>query len=394
MVQVAQKNLVTTQLERVCQVLELTEKQYSRAETEYGAVGELLAGSNDPFLRAAQIYPQGSISIGTSVKPILSNEYDVDLVCYVPSMSPDTPASYLKKIIGDRLRSDDRYKDILEQKSRCWRLNYRNEFHLDITPSIRNPRCREGGELVPDKNLDEWKATNPKGYKNLFEERAKLQPKMGVLKAENRIFASASIEPFPEQVKFKGLLRRIIQVLKRHRDEHFKEEHSEYAPISVILTTLASQSYEYSAVSPIFYESEFDVVIDVIRNMTSFVTKSQVNGGLRYSVINETTSGENFAEKWNSDLRLPEAFYGWHRKLLVDVESLPTLVGLDNLRKSMNKSFGESAVAKAFEIDLLEKGSARINGILGVAPALGLTTHHSRSSTVSIPHNTFFGSKH
>ena len=31
---------------------------------------------------------------------------------------------------------------------RCWRLSYANEFHMDITPSIPNPNCRFGGELV------------------------------------------------------------------------------------------------------------------------------------------------------------------------------------------------------------------------------------------------------
>lgn len=393
---VAQKDLVTTQLERVCQALELTEKQYTRAETQYGEVGELLAGSDDVFLRSAQIYPQGSISLGTSVKPISGNEYDVDLVCHVPLMSPDTPPSYLKKLIGDQLRSDARYRDVLESKSRCWRLNYPNEFHLDITPSIRNPRCPEGGELVPDKNLAQWKPTNPKGYKNLFDRRAKLQPKMQLMKAENRMIASfASIEAFPDQVKFKGLLRRITQILKRHRDEHFKDALTEFAPISVILTTLASQSYEFSVGCPIFYESEFDVLADVIRNMPSFIAVSHEHAGRRYSIMNETTSGENFAEKWNSDLRLPQAFYSWHRKALADVEKLPMVVGMDGLRKSLNASFGENAVAKAFEMDLLEKGTGRASGLLGIAPGVGLTTHHShpRSATVSVPRNTFFGTR-
>jgi hypothetical protein len=212
------------------------------------------------------------------------------------------------------------------------------------------------------------------------------------MKAENRMFASASIEPFPDQVKFKGILRRIVQVLKRHRDEHFKDKFSEYAPISVILTTLASQSYEYSVGSS-FYESEFDVVTTVIRNMPSFIVRSRGDGGMRYSIMNETTSGENFAEKWNSDVRLAEAFYSWHSKALADVEKLPTVVGLDRLRKSMNESFGESAVAKAFEMDLFEKGAARTTGLLGVAPAVGLTTHHSTSAVVTVPRNTFYGKK-
>lgn len=384
------KRLVTGHLERMCQVLELSETQYATAEKRYGAVGEWLATSDDFILRSAQIYPQGSISLGTSVKPIKGNEYDVDLVCYVPFLSYAAPPKNLKKLIGDRLRFNGMYEDILEEKPRCWRINYANEFHLDITPSINNPDCAKGGELVPDKIRDEWKPSNPKGYKSLFESRAELQPQMRLMKAENRAF-SASVEPFPEQeAQFKGILRRCVQILKRHRDEHFKESLIEYSPISVILTTLASQSYIYSIKNNV-YDTEYDVLADVIRHMPRFIDKSNGPGGIHYSIMNETTTGENFAEKWNSDPHLPTAFYGWQQKVLFDVENLPTLLGLDTLRKSMNACFGESAVGKTFEMDIAEKNLARTSRLLSVAPSVGLTVKKASDHGFSIPANTFYG---
>jgi hypothetical protein len=105
---------------------------------------------------------QGSTALGTTVKPVGRNEYDVDLVCHIPGAGRWLPPALCKKLVGDRLKANQRYSALLEEKPRCWRLNYANEFHLDITPSIPNDACLNGGELVPDRALRCWMATNPK----------------------------------------------------------------------------------------------------------------------------------------------------------------------------------------------------------------------------------------
>lgn len=387
----ARKQFVTSHLEGMCQHLELSENQYEIAEKRYGLIGEWLASDEDTLLSSAKIYPQGSMSLGTSVKPMKGNEYDVDLVCFVPYISADFHPRSLKKLIGNRLRSNGRYEGILEEKPRCWRLTYANEFHLDITPSIRNPACFQGGELVPDKVHDEWKASNPKGYLEWFREKADLQPSFSLLeKAVSREFA-ASVEPFPDQEPlFKGILRRCVQICKRHRDEYFHDALSDVAPISIIITTLAAKSYAHCVTNNV-YDSEFDVLVDVIRYMPYFINKSQGPEGIRYSIMNETTKGENFAEKWNKDSRLAEAFYLWQKKAAIDLENLPELKGLDNLEKSMNACFGESVISATFEKETKNISAARNTGLLSVAPIIGLTTRSLSANKVPVHPHTFFG---
>lgn len=129
----------------------------------------------------------------------------------------------LKQIISNRLREHGLYRTMLEEKKRCWRLNYERAFHLDISPTIFNPRCSNGGDLVPDKSVKTWKPTNPLGYKALFERRCQLQPRLKFTKsiaADSGI--RADIEAFPNREKRKGILRRIVQLLKRHRDIMFQ----------------------------------------------------------------------------------------------------------------------------------------------------------------------------
>jgi hypothetical protein len=155
-----------------------------------------LSGSADPVLRAIRVYPHGSAGLGTSVKPLGREDFDVDLICLVLGFTADRSPAELKRIVGARLRENARYAGMLEEKKRCWRLDYAREFHLDISPTIVNSKCTKGGELVTDKKLHNWKPTNPTGYKALFETRARLQPRVRIAKS-GVLRDQSTVEPFP-----------------------------------------------------------------------------------------------------------------------------------------------------------------------------------------------------
>ena len=375
-------------LDQICQALELTAAQLEAARTSYEAVAEWLSGSDNPLLKWIDIYAHGSTGLGTTVKPIGREDFDVDLICKVLRFTADRPPAELKRIVGDRLKENARYAAMLEEKKRCWRLNYAREYHLDISPTINNAKCANGGELVPDKKLREFKPTNPKGYKALFERRAALIPTLRMQKAlaaEDR----AAVEPFPVHGTAKGILRRTVQILKRHRDVHFLEVVEEIAPISIIITTLAAQSYEYCVKSFVF-DSELDVLIATIRLMPHFIDKPVVNGRRIYVVANETTVGENFAERWNTEPARAAAFYEWHGKALADFEALPDLQGIDVIGKSLEGSLGSSVVRKVIDARTDSISQARTAKKLYVAPTVGLTLSSAANAT-PVRSNTFFG---
>lgn len=374
-------------LDRVCQALEPTETQMARAKRSYEAVGEWLCG--DVSLVNALIYAQGSAAIGTMVRPLDRSEHDVDLICRHPSFSSRLSPAVLKRIVGDRLKSHAHYASILEEKQRCWRLNYVGDFHLDVTPSIFNPDCTKGGELVPDRTLQAWKPSNPTGYRNLFAYRASLQPAIRVVaKADSG--ARAEIQPFPASAKIKGVLRRTVQLLKRHRDIEFRHRDRSLAPLSIVITTLASKAYEY-CVKNHEYDNELDLLCDIIRAMTWFIEKDVVQGRIYWRVVNETTEGENFAEKWNKDDgALALAFFGWHSKALTDFETLKAIAGLDAIQMRLSGILGEEPIRKAVFSVTEEVNVARKSGSLLIQPGLGLTTS-AASFGVPVRRNTFFG---
>ncbi len=374
-------------LERICQELELTNAQFEIAKARYEAVGKWLTSADGPLLQEAEIYPQGSVGLGTTVRPLYQQEYDVDLVSLHPNISPAVSPDWLKRVVGDRLRLNGQYRDILEEKPRCWRLNYANEFHLDITPSIPNPTCSRGGELVPEKERPEWKPSNPRGYRAWFEERASYEPQFNLAKAALSEIR-AQVESLPEPTNFKGLLRRSVQLCKRHRDVWFSTRKPQLAPVSIVITTLAAQSYAHS-VANFTYDTELDLFLDVVRQMPSFIERRKLGGEEHYFVWNETTSGENFAEKWNLEPRLAQAFLTWQSSAIVDFEGLVALTGLDQIGKNLSLSLGERPVNKALRAATLAIGSARAGGRLSAIPRVGLSM--GKSPGVAVRANTFFG---
>ena len=385
----ARRTQVVEVLEMVCESLELSNSQFEQAKQRYEGVGACLAGSDNPVLRAITIYLQGSTALRTTVKPIGVNEHDVDLVAHVPDLDVEISPAALKKAIGDCLRANGNYASLLEEMPRCWRLSYANEFHMDITPSIPNPNCQFGGELVPDKTLKMWKASNPKGYKRQFERRAKLEPRIRFRKPILVDSARASVEPYPEAGGFKGILRRTVQIAKRHRDILFIDE-PDVAPLSVIITTLASRAYEW-CIANHEYDNELELVFEVVDHMPDMIEVRRVEGRMQWFIWNETTAGENFAEKWNRRPERAEAFYAWHRQFRADLAQLEAVSGLDRLGDVLKGLFGSRPANAAINTLTERVSSARKAGDLRVAPSIGLSVGAVPAST-SVRANTFFGS--
>lgn len=385
------RQLLVDALDQLCRELDLTKAQYEVARERYRAVGEWLTGASSPYLQDAMVYPHGSIGAGTAIKPIASNEFDVDLMCKLPSIGPASSPQAVKVLIGARLREHGKYDGMLEEKTRCWRINYANEFHLDITPSIANPYCDSGGELVPDKQLASWKPTNPTGYLRRFESYAELKPKFylhdALLKG-----ARADIQPLPDQPETKSLLKLVVQVLKRHRDfEHLTPAKRDVAPISIIITTLAAWSYA-DCVRHRTYNNAFDLLVEVIERMPIRIVIEQIEGRVHYLIENETTTGENFADNWNRDPRLAPAFFVWHRNALAAIKALPDIEGLDQFAKHLSTAFGATPeqIKRSVAPVAASINVGRLTGALFVAPSLGVVSSPAAGG-VTVRTNTFFG---
>ena len=377
-----QKRQLVSFLELICQELELTDTQFQDAEKKYKVVANWLDAGGIIKSYGPRIIPQGSISLGTTVRPIERDEFDIDLVCKLIYAGSAQNQAYIRNIVGDRLRENKLYSEMLEPLNRGWRLNYAksSKFHLDITPAVVNGVSSNGEILVPDRELRQWKPSNPEGYIKWFEWHASLHPQRltEIIRAE--------IQPLPEPAHFKSILKRCVQILKRHRDIYFKGRNPKVTPISIIITTLAAKSYAY-AVKNHNYDNELNLLFDLIAHMHSFILIKDINGKSEYLIPNETTSGENFAEKWNKHPERAEAFFKWQGAAMKDIERIGVHTGLDRTQRLLMDMFGEVETSRVFNRytnsinDTRSSGKLKANSLLG----LGLTTG------INLKHNTYFG---
>jgi len=386
------KQYLSGVLELAFRQLELSEFQYEQVKKRYEVVAQWIGSSSDLRLNGSIIYPQGSVLLRTTVAPISNGTFDLDFVCQLPAAANDESAVTLHKLVGDRLRENGTYKTMLEPKNRCWRLNYAesSRFHMDITLAVRNLACGNNGILVPDRELAQLKPSNPKGFAAWVDEVSKLSPTFTQItrRMVEAASAKADIQPLPENVDVHDSLRRIIQVAKRHRDFTHHSGKLEHPPISVIITTLATHSYAY-CVRAGSYETPWDFVLAVLRNMHRFVRVMNTSNGPWYLIENPATTAttvENFAEKWNEVPEKANAFFKWHAAIVREFEQLLLLEGSDQVQHHFAKQLVGPEADSIFSSINASVNAARVSGRL-----LAGRTGVSIATGTPVRKNTFFG---
>lgn len=396
---IARKNEIFALLDQIGQELEIPEGRYLEAEKRYNSVIAHLNGC--PVLNQfnPHSFPQGSFALGTTVRPLHGEEYDLDFIYLLRGAHRNT---YTEQQVYDflfaRLKSSGTYASMVELKKRCVRIIYANEFHLDITPAVNNLTCPNGSIYVPDRKQKIWKPSNPQGYITWFKPIAALTPRLEQGEkpfSEGRhLVTLSSAEPVPSQHEPRGILRRAVQFMKRHRDVYRENnpDKADFAPISVIITTLAAHAYR-TAIGLGEYESSFDVLDAVVRLMPQFIEVSQGWPDKRvYTVKNPTIEGENFADKWQNDEgKYYNTFIAWHQALQSDLLKLQSLHGRDELQKSLQLTLGGAEVTRVFARQVQTVAQARTNGQLAISTPARATTLAAAATTMAVPRNNFYG---
>lgn len=400
------KSMLVEMLDFVFDNLDLTKTQRERIETAYNAVGKYLAGCDHPLLKGAQIYPQGSMRLRTTNKPLSQEEFDVDLILFLPNAGYAT-RDEIVKVVKQHLLNNEVYEDLVEELPRGLRINYKGDYHLDITPAKAYDLERLPGHplWVVDKHTG-FKESNPEGMAQGFEKACSMLPVIRRSHVFLEALTSKSVTELPDQSKKKPL-NRIAQILKRHRDVWSQLEgnpHADFKPISVIITMLACLAYVEVVKSGKVYDNEFDLILDVIELMPHHI-EAYLDEVL---IANPAMRAENYAEKWNrvgrqEGQKYREAFYAWHQAAVDTFERLASenSRGMDNVFAALSGAFGERPVLAAKDRIIEAVNENRGSGNLGVVLGTGAVTAaiagqaHSATRVVSpvvpVKRNQFYG---
>lgn len=305
------------------------------------------------------------------MKPRGECEYDIDLVCelQIDWNRISNPVEVLD-LVESRLREHGDYRRMLTRKNRCLRIEYANEFHLDILPACPNPSAGMFSVMVPDRAAKTWKHSNPKGYANWFEWSA----------AERQAEFKKGIEPVPEQESVSDLapLKRAVQLIKRNRDIVFESKPG-LAPISIVLTTLAAQHYQ----------GEQTVSAALMGILNGIV--SSVPGSDRLYVLNPTNPLEDFSERWDSEPQTYRSFISLMRTFRDEWAQVAMVSGLGKVKSTLERLFGEKLANEVFTDHLKAFQPEREAGRLAVEKGTGRVVASSVASSVPIRSNTFYG---
>lgn len=335
-------------LENIVELLELPSSAYQKAKDRYDDLGKWF-GRDESLLKNndIHIFPQGSFRLGTAIRPLSDDEeYDLDLACKARSgISKNTHSQFdLKELVGKELetyRVARSMKSEKDEKRRCWRLEYQDalSFHMDIVPcialdeSISNLMYEDINNYILDENLSktitnhavsitdtekdnyphidsDWNISNPEGYALWFEAN------MNKSKKAMLLMEKAQVDNLPNFNK-KTTLQRAIQLLKRHRDNMFKDN-EDSKPISIIITTLATHAYNGE-------DNLAEALKNILANMKKFINPHYPR------IPNPTHPSEDFADKWHEqeykNFRLEENFNLW---LVAAQNDFGSISGSDN----------------------------------------------------------------
>ena len=362
-----------TILDIMAEELDIPDAIYADIVAKYEHLGAWIkADSEAKFHTDSEIYPQGSIRLGTIIRPVKNgDEYDIDLVYRRELTKTGVTQEELKNQVGEQLK---RYLEQLKREGkevpdlepgrRCWTLNFKRQFHMDVLPAIpddeaaaHNIRDVEDGILITDRELREWHPSNPKGYANWFGEQQKV-----ILREQRYImanFAKVDVEQIPE-AQVKTPLRRVVQALKRHRDLRYIGNPDD-KPISIIITTLATKAYKSQ---PDFHNA----LIEIASGMRTGIEKR--NG--EYWVANPVNPEENYADKWKQEPERPKRFFEWLGQVEADIAKAQQQTGLQRLAESLEPVFGKEIVAKSMERYGQQMDATHRSGALRMAEKTGV----------------------
>lgn len=374
------KQNIDAMYRKIAAEIEISETQAEKAKESYEAVGNYLNNNIKQYY--VRIFPQGSFMLGTVIKPISDkDEYDIDLVATIDNKF--TSAKDLKNIVGDVLKTSDRYSEKVEEGKRCWTIQYSESanYHMDILPTMKSDTYFQNKKLImthkEDENSDyEFRQTNPDAYYDWFVKRMEEEKKK--LTEEYAIRNKIEIVEVPEY-KIKTTLQIAIEILKRYRDIKFKDT-PDIKPISIILTTLIARIYTGK-------ENVYELIEKFSKEYVLYLERDE-NGNVL--IQNPVNKNENFADKWPSNPERKEAFFKFMDDLKYDLVTNKVLLE-GNIREQADaykKLFGENMVNKVYENIAQKTREEREKSNMYLKENGNLTTE---KTNITVRNHNFYG---
>jgi len=279
----------------------------------------------DMFL---ELIPAGSWAHRTIIKPVDDNdEFDADVLLSLEEQTDWLPKDYIKELYS-AFRGSGTYRDIVSRKTRCLRVDYEGDFHIDIVPYIE----RNGSHFITNRlepeNEGSFELSDPEAFSAWIDERERLT---------------------------NGTFVKVVRLVKYLRD--FK---STFVCKSIILTTLLGNEVNEveAGISPSLFADVPSTFVTLLGNLAKSLPESMP------AVLDPAGTGDNFTDRygdeWNyENFRTRMLAYADKAQEAFDETDRDTSIAL--WREIFGDSFKPGALAEVAKISPLS-ASVRHSG--------------------------------
>jgi hypothetical protein len=355
-----------------CEEFQISTARYDLAGERYRALNKLFEGSGSPFRQfRPDIYPQGSMALGTTVQPI-KGPHDLDFVLELSNYLRGP--MHLITELHEFLSMHGVYGPMTSLKNRCVRIEYADEFYMDVLPACRVATAVGTCIKVPDCALRGWSDSNPRGYIKWFKEQS-------AKRFVGRLLERAERIPDQQAVTQKDTLQLVVQLFKRWRDRCYASVDPSLAPISIVLTTLAADTYQGE-------QSVSNAITSMLSGIVNLIDVSRRAGECHLHLCNPSNTAEDLTERWDSN---PLAYSEFERGIRDFQQRWMQLVMQGgNVNVQLQSLFGET-VTTVLRKRTQKTQDSRLAEKLGVTSA-GLITSSTAAAVRARP-NTFYGTE-
>lgn len=333
-------------------LLEIPRSADQQARDRYGSFAEHLHRPESTLRKFnPRVFSQGSFNLGTTIRPLAEDEeYDIDVVVELELLGKESVTQKrLSELMGVEACSysaANNFKEPAVQKACCWRLPYASDklkFHLDAVQTV--PESAEVKQRIASDNVTpeiadraiaitcqhhphygevcfDWTTGNPHGFAIWF--RARMEPTTGGFIQKRTGATLASIENL-QTYEVKTPLQQAVQLLKRHRNVHFRDA-ADRAPASILITSLCAHAYEGEPALD-------DAMTGILTRMEASIRPTAPR------VPNPTNLLEDFASRWSSDSSLEEDFRRWLEQAKGDFRRFGDILQQTDLIEAGEKAF-------------------------------------------------------
>ncbi|MBB3237150.1 nucleotidyltransferase domain-containing protein [Phyllobacterium endophyticum] len=304
--------------------VQLPPSLHAKAIKRYEAVRNHLESTTSIFVdQIEHFYPQGSMAIDATISNRgTDDEYDIDIIAQLGSRFVSmTPLEILNELEQGLVG----YRGLkVVRQTRCVTLYYEDSMHLDVTPSLRDPRTPDRQSRImhakgPHRSSDDREVPmNAYGFAQWYNDRT---PDEAMVTDAFRkrwtdidnMHADAEVDDVPDQSQFgvKSATTLALQLIKRFRNIRWLNRSGRMPP-SIVLSYFAGKvAMPGSALSETLIALSTLIVSEI---------ETATRAGRTLHVENPTYSSDVFTDRWPESIQQQDLFAKDLKELIAGLE--------------------------------------------------------------------------